>query len=215
MQQDLFSHDSDSSLVQLGAQAFVLKGFAQAQEVALWHAVQEVVAVAPWRQLLTPGGRKMSVWTTNCGSWGWLSDAKGYRYEQCDPLRQEPWPSMPKVFLELATSAAAQAGFANFAPDACLINSYQPGTKMGLHQDRDEVDLQAPIVSVSLGLAAQFLWGGERRNDRPKRVELSHGDVVVWGGVDRLKFHGITKIMNGCHPLLGQQRINLTFRQAK
>ncbi|WP_258240740.1 DNA oxidative demethylase AlkB [Pseudidiomarina homiensis] len=215
MQHDLFSQDSHQSLLQLSTQAFVLKGFARERDDALWQAVQEVVAVAPWRQLLTPGGRRMSVQTTNCGRWGWLSDAKGYRYERLDPLRNAPWPAMPEAFLELAKAAATAAGFANFEPDACLINRYQPGTRMGLHQDRDEDVLEAPIVSVSLGLSAQFLWGGEARSDRPQRIVVNHGDVVVWGGVDRLKYHGIATIMSGSHPLLGEQRINLTFRRAK
>ncbi|RUO48879.1 DNA oxidative demethylase AlkB [Pseudidiomarina aquimaris] len=215
MQQDLFSQNEHQSIVQLDTQAFVLKGFASAQDLQLWQLIQEVVAVSPWRQLTTPGGKKMSVRTTNCGRWGWLSDAKGYRYTAQDPLRNEPWPAMPELFSELAQDAAERAGFANFQPDACLVNSYLPGTRMGLHQDRDEANLQAPIVSVSLGLSAQFLWGGDSRNERPQRIELHHGDVVVWGGVDRLKFHGIGKILAGNHPLLGQQRINLTFRRAK
>ncbi|WP_258806436.1 DNA oxidative demethylase AlkB [Pseudidiomarina sp. CB1] len=215
MQHDLFSQDSHQSLLQLSTQAFVLKGFARERDAALWQAVQEVVAVAPWRQLLTPGGRRMSVQTTNCGRWGWLSDAKGYRYEQLDPLRKAPWPAMPEAFSELARVAAKAADFANFEPDACLINCYQPGTRIGLHQDRDEDVLEAPIVSVSLGLSAQFLWGGEARSDRPQRIVLNHGDVVVWGGVDRLNYHGIATIMSGSHPLLGEQRINLTFRRAK
>ncbi len=215
MQHDLFASENAEETLSLGRQAFVLKGFAEPKAVALWQAVQEVVAVAPWRQLVTPGGRKMSVLTTNCGQWGWLSDAKGYRYERHDPLTGSPWPKMPEVFFELAVEAAAQAGFAGFEPDACLINRYQPGTKMGLHQDRDEENHEAPIVSLSLGLPAQFLWGGATRSETPKRIELHHGDVVVWGGIARLKFHGIAIVLPGQHPLLGEQRINLTLRRAK
>lgn len=215
MQHDLFSQDAAQPILQLDTQAFVLKGFALATADELWQFVQEVVAVSPWRQLRTPGGKQMSVRTTNCGDWGWLSDVKGYRYTAQDPLRLEAWPPMPSLFSDIAKNAAERVGFNGFEPDACLINSYLPQTKMGLHQDRDEENMQAPIVSVSLGLSAQFLWGGKKRTDRPQRIELHHGDVVVWGGVDRLKFHGIGKILPGNHPLLGQQRINLTFRRAK
>lgn len=215
MQHDLFAADQHQTTVKFDTQAFVLKGFAEARAEALWHAVQEVLAVSPWRQLSTPGGKQMSVRTTNCGAWGWHSDRQGYRYTSVDPLNDQPWPVMPQIFSELAQEAAVKAGFANFKPDACLINSYLPGTKMGLHQDKDEEDKAEPIVSVSLGLSAQFMWGGRRRTDKPQRIELQHGDVVVWGGEDRLNFHGIGKIIAGDHPLLGQQRINLTLRKAK
>ncbi|MFC7160517.1 alpha-ketoglutarate-dependent dioxygenase AlkB [Pseudidiomarina halophila] len=156
----------------------------------------------------------MSVMTTNSGEFGWHSDSKGYRYEATDPLTAKPWPAMPEVIADLARNAAAELGFSNFKADACLVNCYQPGAQMGLHQDRDEHSLSAPIVSISLGLPARFLWGGMKRSDRPARIELVHGDVVVWGGVDRLRFHGIAKLAGGQHPLLGAQRINLTLRRA-
>ncbi|RUO60476.1 DNA oxidative demethylase AlkB [Pseudidiomarina insulisalsae] len=215
MQRDLFATSEQQRPIFLGQQAAVLKGFALAQSEQLWQAIQQVVAVAPWRQLHTPGGRPMSVRTSNCGDWGWHSDRRGYRYVAQDPLTALPWPALPACFLQLAQDAARQLDFHNYQPDACLLNSYRCGTRMGLHQDRDEADLSAPIVSVSLGLPAEFLWGGLRRNDRSEKIMLEHGDVVVWGGVDRLRFHGVKKVVAGEHPLLGEQRINLTFRQAK
>jgi len=156
----------------------------------------------------------MSVAMTNCGPVGWVSDRKGYRYSPIDPETGRPWPEMPSVFLNLAAGAAAEAGYSGFQPDACLINRYEPGTRMGLHQDRDEQDFSAPIVSVSLGLSAVFLWGGLSRSDRPRRIALEHGDVVVWGGPSRLTFHGIAPLAEDDHPLTGRARVNLTFRKA-
>jgi DNA oxidative demethylase len=192
-----------------------LPGFALANEAALIETALAVAEQAPRRVMSIPGGRKMSVAMTNCGAAGWVSDARGYRYERHDPLSGQPWPAMPPPFLKLAQTAAAQAGFAGFSPDACLINRYEPGAKMALHQDRDEADLAAPIVSVSLGLPAVFLWGGAKRTDKPARLTLHSGDVVVWGGATRLNFHGIAPIRAGSHPLLGAARLNLTFRQAE
>ncbi|MBB2919691.1 DNA oxidative demethylase AlkB [Cupriavidus alkaliphilus] len=195
--------------------AVVLRGVARADAEVLLADVQAIVARAPWRHMVTPGGLKMSVAMTNCGACGWVSDARGYRYDAADPLSGQAWPDMPASFRELAASAAAQAGFAGFAPDACLINRYVPGTRLSLHQDRDERDFTAPIVSVSLGLPAVFLFGGMRRADKPQRVRLAHGDVVVWGGPSRLAFHGVAPLADGDHPLLGPLRINLTFRKAR
>lgn len=195
--------------------AVVLRGFARTQAPLLLDEIEGIAAHAPWRHMITPGGLRMSVAMTNCGQAGWVSDRTGYRYDPCDPLDGEPWPAMPAAFLDLATRAAAEAGFAGFAPDACLINRYEPGTRLSLHQDRDERDLRAPIVSVSLGLPAVFLFGGLRRADRPARIRLAHGDVVVWGGPSRLAFHGVAPLADGDHPLLGQKRINLTFRRAR
>ncbi len=160
------------------------------------------------------GGRRMSVAMTNCGALGWVSDESGYRYSPVDPLSKTPWPEMPPEFRDLATRAAAEAGFPDFAPDACLINRYAPGAQMGLHQDRDESDFAAPIVSVSLGLPAVFLFGGMRRSERPRRIALESGDVVVFGGPARLAYHGIAKLAAGAHPLAGAYRLNLTFRKA-
>ncbi|PZX33768.1 Alkylated DNA repair protein [Cupriavidus phytorum] len=195
--------------------AVVLRSAARANAEVLLADVQAVLALAPWRHMVTPGGLKMSVAMTNCGACGWVSDARGYRYDAVDPLSGQAWPDMPASFRELAASAATQAGFAGFAPDACLINRYVPGTRLSLHQDRDERDFSAPIVSVSLGLPAVFLFGGMRRADKPQRVRLAHGDVVVWGGPSRLAFHGVAPLADGDHPLLGPLRINLTFRKAR
>ncbi len=194
--------------------AVLLRGFARALDVQLLAAVQTVTALAPLRHMQTPGGFTMTVATTSCGALGWVSSAQGYRYAALDPTTDQPWPDMPECFLELAQRAAAEAGFVGFAPDACLINRYVPGAKLSLHQDLDEQNLAAPIVSVSLGLPAVFLFGGLRRADRPQRYRLSHGDVVVWGGSSRLAFHGVLPLADGEHALLGSQRINLTFRQA-
>jgi len=198
----------------LAPQAVLLRAFAQPIEVSLRAVIDQVTAQAPWRQPYTPGGRPMSVTMSHCGSAGWISDRKGYRYSLTDPDSGRPWPPLPEVLLHLAACAAADAGFGGFVPDACLINRYVPGASMGLHQDRDERDFTAPIVSVSLGLPATFLFGGAARTDRTRRVPLTHGDVVVWGGASRLNFHGITPLKVGSHPFAGECRINLTFRKA-
>ena len=193
--------------------AVLLRGFAAALEAALLADVEAVTTTAPFRHLVTPGGHVMSVAMSNCGAAGWISDRRGYRYTPTDPQTGLPWPAMPNVFLALAEDAAAQAGYPGFAPDACLINRYVPGAKMSLHQDRDEGDLTAPIVSISLGLPAVFLWGEKSRADRPRRIPLNSGDVVVWGGATRLNFHGVLPLPKGEHPALGAQRINITFRK--
>ena len=192
-----------------------LPGFALAQDRALLAAVEVITAAAPFRHLETPGGLRMSVAMSNCGDCGWVSDRRCYRYDSLDPLSGRPWPAMPTLFRELAGDAAAAAGFAGFEPDACLINRYWPGTRLSLHQDRDEQDFSAPIVSVSLGLSAVFQFGGVKRADPVQRLPLAHGDVVVWGGPSRLRFHGVLPLKAGQHPLLGAQRINLTFRRAR
>ena len=198
----------------LGPQALLLRGFALPWVDALWPALQAVAAAAPFRHMSTPGGRRMSVALTNCGALGWVSDRRGYRYERLDPDSGLPWPALPAPLAELALAAARAAGFDGFAPDACLINRYQPGARMSLHQDRDERDLTQPIVSVSLGAPAVFLWGGLQRADRAERVPLAHGDVVVWGGADRLRFHGVAPIRAATHPLTGDARLNFTLRRA-
>jgi alkylated DNA repair protein (DNA oxidative demethylase) len=199
---------------QMADGAVLLRCHAKPLESELLAALREIVAQAPFRQMLTPGGHQMSVAMTNCGEVGWVTDRTGYRYDPADPMTGRPWPTMPSSFLQLATEAAAAAGFPDFAPDACLINRYGPGARMSLHQDRDEQDFTAPIVSVSLGLPAVFLFGGLKRNDRPARYRLEHGDVVVWGGPSRLVFHGVAPLADGEHALMGRQRINLTFRKA-
>jgi DNA oxidative demethylase len=195
--------------------AVLLRGFARPVEAELIAALRAIEQQAPFRHMVTPGGHRMSVAMTNCGCYGWVTDRTGYRYDANDPESAKPWPAMPPSFCQLATQAALEAGFATFSPDACLINRYEPGAKMSLHQDKDEDDFAAPIVSVSLGLPAIFLFGGLQRSDKPRRFRLDHGDVVVWGGPARLKFHGIAPLADGEHPLIGRQRINLTFRKAR
>ena len=204
---------ADMSCLPINPGAVLLRGFAIAQAEALIACVDQITAQAPLRHLQTPGGRAMSVAMSNCGSWGWTSDRHGYRYVQQDPLTGNNWPDMPAPWLELAGQAASAAGYPGFEPDACLINQYLPGTKMSLHQDRDEKDFGQPIVSVSLGLPVVFLFGGTKRTDKPQRLRLEHGDVVVWGGPARLAFHGVMPLADGEHRLLGIRRINLTFRR--
>ncbi len=194
--------------------AALLRGFASRNAAALLDAVREIAAIAPFRHMITPGGYRMSVAMTNCGEAGWVSDATGYRYDSHDPETGRPWPAIPELFMALAAGAAAEAGFANFTPDACLINRYETGARLTLHQDRDEQDFTKPIVSVSLGLPAVFLFGGSRRKERPRRVRIESGDVAVWGGPARLAFHGIAPLAAGFDSLAGEYRINLTFRKA-
>jgi len=193
--------------------AVLLRGFADSETSLLIEQVARIVQGAPFRHLITPGGYTMSVAMTNCGRVGWVSDRTGYRYDPVDPDTKAPWPAMPPVFLDLAARAAAEAGFAGYDPDACLINRYVAGAKLSLHQDRDEKDAWAPIVSVSLGLPATFLWGGQRRADPVRRLRLESGDVVVWGGPARFVYHGVAPLKDGDHPLTGAARINLTFRK--
>ena len=195
--------------------AVLLRGFAKPAEAELLAALREIKAQAPFRHMSTPGGHQMSVAMTNCGSAGWVTDRTGYRYDSIDPESGKPWPPMPSPFLALAKQAALEAGFDNFASDACLVNRYQPGARMSLHQDRDEGDFGAPIVSVSLGLPATFLFGGLKRSDKTQRYRLEHGDIVVWGGPARLAFHGVAPLADGEHAVMGRQRINLTFRKAR
>jgi alkylated DNA repair protein (DNA oxidative demethylase) len=194
--------------------AALLQGFAAARSDNLLSALQSIVSAAPFRHMVTPGGFRMSVAMTNCGHAGWVSDPSGYRYDPVDPNTGQPWPAMPAVFFDVATQAAAAAGFENFEPDACLVNRYEPGTRISLHQDKDERDFTAPIVSVSLGLPAVFLFGGLKRSERPVRIAVKNGDVVVWGGPSRLVYHGVAPLPEGEHPATGRTRINLTFRKA-
>jgi len=212
MNPDLF--EADRRNVPLTPGAVVLGGFARPFEGPLVTALQRIVEVAPFRHMVTPSGHRMSVAMTNSGTAGWVSDRTGYRYDARDPESGRPWPPMPDVFGALATQAAERAGFDGFAPDACLINRYEPGARLSLHQDKDERDFDAPIVSVSLGLPAVFLFGGLHRADPTHRVPLTHGDVVVWGGPARLRYHGVLPVEEGQHPLIGGYRINLTFRKA-
>ncbi len=205
---------SPAAVERLGPGSVLFRGLALAQETVLLAELQRVLEQAPLRHMVTPGGFVMSVGMTNCGSLGWITDRRGYRYESIDPVSGKSWPSMPDVFKVLAMTAAEQGEYAGFVPDACLINQYEPGAKMSLHQDKDERDFEQPIVSVSLGLPATFQFGGLRRADKVARVKLEHGDVVAWGGPDRLRYHGILPLKEGQHAALGRRRINLTFRKA-
>jgi DNA oxidative demethylase len=193
--------------------ALLMRGFGRGGDVDILQAVESVIAQAPLRHLQTPGGYTMSIQTTRCGSMGWVSEPGGYRYAASNPGTQQPWPAMPPCLLDFAVRAATEAGYPDFVPDSCMINQYLPGTKLGLHQDRDERDLRAPVVSLSLGLPAIFLFGGLQRAGKTQRYRLAHGDVVVWGGPSRLAFHGVLPVAEGDHALLGRRRVNVTFRK--
>jgi alkylated DNA repair protein (DNA oxidative demethylase) len=207
----LFAAQSE---LRLSSGAVLLHGYALPQEAEILAAIAQAAEAAPFRHMVTPCGFEMSVAMTNCGTLGWTSDRRGYRYSAVDPLSGQPWPAMPPAFAQLAASAAEVAGFPDFRPDACLINRYAPGTRLSLHQDKDERDFSQPIVSVSLGLPATFIFGGLQRSDKARRLPLQHGDVAVWGGEDRLRYHGVLPLREGQHPALGNVRINLTFRKA-
>jgi alkylated DNA repair protein (DNA oxidative demethylase) len=213
---DLFDDlppDVDDSTQRFAPGAVLLRAFARSRVEPLMQALEAVLAQAPLRHMQTPGGHTMTVATSSCGSLGWVSDRHGYRYAAGNPQTGLAWPPMPGCFAELAQHAAQQAGYAHFVPEACLINQYAPGAKLSLHQDRDEKEFTAPIVSVSLGLPAVFQFGGLQRAERAQRLRLAHGDVVVWGGPSRLAFHGVLPLADGQHALLGRRRINLTFRR--
>jgi DNA oxidative demethylase len=214
---DLFDNvaEAQPSREEIADGAVLLRGFVKPIESELIDTVRAIVAQSPFRRMTTPGGHLMSVAMTNCGERGWITDHTGYRYDPIDPRTSAPWPAMPPVLRDLALRAAEQGGFAGFAPDACLVNRYEPGTRLSLHQDKDELDYSAPIVSVSLGLPATFLFGGMARSDKPRRFRLIHGDVVVWGGPSRLAYHGVAPLADGEHALLGRKRINLTFRKVR
>jgi DNA oxidative demethylase len=212
--QDLFEVSAfDLRREQLAPGAWVLRGFAHDPQPLL-AAVKNIEAAAPFRHWTTPGGLRMSAAMTNCGGLGWVSDRRGYRYAVTDPQSGRPWPPMPPEFFALARSAAVAGGYPEFTPDACLLNRYEPGARLTLHQDKDERDFGAPIVSVSLGLPAMFLFGGISRRDPQRRIPLQHGDVVVWGGPARLYHHGVRALKDGDHEVLGRIRLNLTFRRA-
>ncbi len=181
---------------------------------AVLAAAVAVIAAAPPRHMVTPGGLTMSVAMTCCGAWGWVTDRQGYRYSATDPETGRPWPPLPAALIELAAGAAARAGFPGFEPDACLVNRYVPGARLTLHQDRDEQDYRHPVVSVSLGLPATFVIGGQTRAGPTQALRLVHGDVLVFGGPARLAFHGVKPLKPGHHPLLGAQRLNLTLRRS-
>ena len=217
MTPDLFADalPAPSRTEPLAPGAVVLRGHALADEDALLAALEGVLAAAPPRHMVVPGGHRMSVAMTNCGDLGWVSEDCGYRYDPVDPQSGRPWPPLPRAFRDLAVRAATAAGFPAFAPDACLVNRYAPGARLSLHRDADERDRSQPIVSLSLGLPATFLFGGLRRNEPTVAVPVAHGDVVVWGGPARLRYHGVRPLSAGVHARLGPQRINLTFRKAR
>ncbi len=217
MTADLFAGlpDIRPSREEIAEGAVLLRGFATPFEDDLIAALREIAEQAPFRHMSTPGGHQMSVAMTNCGHAGWVTDRSGYRYSPNDPETGKPWPAMPKLLRELADRAAEAGGFSGFAPDVCLINRYVPGAKMSLHQDKDELDFGAPIVSVSLGLPAIFMFGGLKRSDKPRRFRLEHGDIAVWGGPSRLFYHGVAPLGEGNHPAMGPQRLNLTFRKIR
>jgi len=194
--------------------AVLLHGFALAHEDEILDGVDTVLVQSAVRHMFTRSGLRLSVAMTNCGDYGWISDRNGYRYAPLDPVTGKPWPAMPAAFVDLARSAALAAGYADFEPDACLVNRYEPGTRLTLHQDKNERDFAQPIVSVSLGIDAVFLFGGLERSDRPQRLPLTHGDVVVWGGPSRMRYHGVMPLKVSSHPRLKQCRINLTMRRA-
>ena len=212
---NLFPIDTrDATIEPLGEGAVLLRAFAAKDARKLFDDINGIAAAAPFRHMVTRGGYRMSVGMTNCGEVGWVSDERGYRYDAIDPLTGRRWPDMPASFQKLAKSAAAEGGY-DFRPDACLINRYEPGAKLSLHQDRDEQDFTAPIVSVSLGLPAVFLFGSTKRNGPIRRMRLESGDIVVWGGANRLAFHGVAALKDGEHELTGRVRLNLTFRKAR
>jgi alkylated DNA repair protein (DNA oxidative demethylase) len=208
------STESESLNEDLGPGTAILRDMAKDRDIEIMDALFSVAVRSPFRHMVTPGGFRMSVAMTNCGALGWVTDRKGYRYASVDPETNTPWPAMPNVFMDLAREAATKGGYPSFVPDACLVNRYEPGARLTLHQDKNESDFEEPIVSVSLGLPAVFLFGGLERSDKTVRVPASHGDVLVWGGPARLRYHGVNPLKDGSHPLSGGYRFNLTFRKA-
>lgn len=209
---DLFAHDEPLAVA---PDAYLLKGFLGDEDERLLAEIRRLTAISPFRHMQTPGGYRMSAAMSSCGTYGWVSDAKGYRYSRTDPLTGNPWPPLPDAFLSLSQQAAERTGFHRFLPDSCLINCYAPGAGMSLHQDRDEPDRRQPIVSFSLGLPVQFQFGGSERHHPLKTFALEHGDVLVWGGRSRLNYHAVRPVRAGVHPLAGARRFNLTFRCAR
>jgi len=216
MMNDLFAglEPQQASRQDMADGAVFMRGRALAQADELIADIHRISSSAPFRHMVTPGGFSMSVAMTNCGTYGWVTDRRGYRYERQDPLTGENWSPMPESFLSLAVRAANEAGYPDFLPNACLINRYEPGAKMSLHQDKDEKDFSRPIVSVSLGLPVAFQFGGLQRTHPVTKYPLQHGDVVVWGGPSRLFYHGVLTLKNGVHEKAGPFRYNLTFRHA-
>lgn len=211
---DLFDEIDEPKPLELAEGSTLLRGFALCEQATMLKDLHAVVTLAPFRHMVTPGGFTMSVAMTNCGDLGWVTDKKGYRYDALDSLTGKPWPAMPASFMALARTAAKLAGYSEFTPDACLINRYQVGARMSLHQDKNERDFNQPIISVSLGVSAVFQLGGFERADKAVKLPLYHGDVLVWGGDSRLRYHGVLPLKVSHHPAFGEYRINLTFRKA-
>lgn len=209
----LFSEPSEAQ-VKFSEGALWLRGFALPEADDICNMLIQHLEAHPAQRMMTPMGYKMSVRTTSFGELGWVGTSKGYDYSKLDLTTQQPWPTMPTSFLDLAGRSALLAGYAGFIPDTCLVNQYEVGSKMGLHQDKDEQDFSQPIVSVSLGVSATFLFGGKSRSDKTIKIPVMHGDVLVWGGHSRLHYHGISSLSAGKHDLLGARRFNLTFRKA-
>lgn len=212
MTQALFADEKRT--IQITPGTVLLEGHALDDAADILATIKQIETASPFRRMLTPNGRTMSVAVTSCGKIGWVSDKSGYRYETADPETGKPWPQVPVFFSDVAQQAASEAGYDGFIPDVCIINRYEPGTKLSLHRDGDEKDFNHPIVSISLGLPATFLFGGLERSDKTKKIPLHHGDAFVFGGESRLVYHGIAPLKDSEHPLLGNQRINLTFRKA-
>lgn len=206
---------TEGTRIELAEDAYLLPGLALADAPELHRALLSIAAQSNFRHLVTPGGHRMSVAMTNCGSVGWTTTERGYVYAPKDPATGRAWPPIPPLFETLGQRATQLAGFAPLRANACVVNRYEPGTRLTLHQDKDEQDLTQPIVSVSLGLPAVFLLGGFERSAPTLRRRLEHGDVVVWGGASRLRFHGVLPIEPGSHPVCGPYRYNLTFRAAR
>jgi len=186
--------------------------FDAVEQAALVEDIRAVVSKAPlYVPAMPKTGKEMSVRMTNCGVLGWVTDKEGgYRYQAVHPVTQRPWPTIPQRLLELWQ----EVGDFPLPPEACLVNFYSDTAKMGLHQDRDEQNLKAPVVSVSLGDACLFRFGGTNRNDKTQSIKLSSGDVIVLGGEGRMAFHGVDRIYPGTSTLLKSTgRINLTLRR--
>jgi alkylated DNA repair protein (DNA oxidative demethylase) len=201
--------ETEPTYEEIAPGAALMRGLALADDRELFEAVERVIFSAPLRQMMTAGGQRMSIMGTDCGAVRWIAD----KYVGHDPLRPRRWPPMPPILNAFAIRCATRAGFPDFRPDACHVNRYQAGNRLGLHQDRNECDLTQPIVSVSFGLECVFLFGGLERGDPARHILLEHGDVIVWGGPSRMRFHGVQPLKPGSHPLTGPYRINLTFRK--
>jgi alkylated DNA repair protein (DNA oxidative demethylase) len=189
--------------------AVLMRGLALPDDREFLSAVEDILIAAPLHHAVTPSGLPMGVMVTDCGD----PRAFANRWDPNNPERVRIWPPMPRILQEFALRCAVRSGFPRFRPDALHINRYQAGTKLGMHQDRHECDMTQPIVSVSFGLECTFLLGGLQRIDKPKRILLEHGDVIVWGGPSRMRFHGVQPLKPGSHPLTGPYRYNLTFRK--